>query len=181
MVFFSEMGDKSQLMAMSLATRYPISTVLIGVAGATFLNNGLAILAGLYLKTTLDIPAIQIIASLLFILFGLWNLWEKKEKKLTSEAAETSPPIKSWKPLLTIVPMFFLAEMGDKTQLATVAYVVKYDAPLRTLLGVMAGMVAADALGIIGGSYLARLFSPRTVKLISSAIFIIIGLVGLLR
>jgi len=178
MTFFAEMGDKSQLLAWSLATRYPPGMVLLGVAVATLLNNGLAILLGIYIQTNLDIPALNVIASLLFIFFGVWRLLEK-ERETREPQKRGGVTHKFWYPLFSIITFLFLAEMGDKTQMATVAYVINYQAPVKTLVGVVAGMVAADAIGIFGVNYLARFVSPLTVKLISSSVFIIIGVVGL--
>lgn len=174
MVFFAEMGDKSQLLAMSLATRYPLKVVLGGVILATLLNNGLAILMGVYLRASLNLEMMQVIASLSFIFFGLWKLLEKEE---LWEEPQNGKAL--WGPFVTVTLALFLAEMGDKTQLATIAYVIKYNAPFLTLLGVVSGMFLADALGIFAGAFLCRLLSERVLKLLSSSIFILIGVTGL--
>lgn len=175
MVFFAEMGDKSQILAMNLATRYSIKIVLLGVIIATLLNNGLAVLAGYYLGVTLmNTGIIQVIASLIFIFFGLWTLKEEEGEGLGEEEKPTTKT-----PLLTVTATLILAEFGDKTQLATLAYAVNYQAPFITLLGVLAGMLLADALGILTGAYISRKISRGTIKKVSAAIFIIIGLIGL--
>lgn len=173
MVFFAELGDKSQLLAMSLASRYTIRTVLMGIVTATVLNNGLAIIVGVYLKASLELDLIQVAASLSFILFGIWNMLEKRGEIDNKEA------LNGWAPFITVALAFFLAEMGDKTQLATVAYVIKHGAPLLTFLGVLLGMVTADTLGIFAGSYILRRFPEKYVKIMSSSIFISLGVIGL--
>jgi len=176
MVFFAEMGDKSQILAMNLATRYSVKIVLLGVIIATLLNNGLAVLAGYYLGVTLvNTGIITIIASLIFIFFGLWTLKEEKGEGFGEEEKQTTKT-----PLLTVTATLILAEFGDKTQLATLAYAVNYQAPFITLLGVLAGMLLADALGIFTGAYISRKVSRNTIKKVSAAIFIVIGLIGLL-
>ena len=174
MVFFAEMGDKSQILAMNLATRYSVKIVLLGVIIATLLNNGLAVLAGYYLGVTLvNTGIITIIASLIFIFFGLWTLKEEEREEFGEEKKTAKTP------LLTVTATLILAEFGDKTQLATLAYAVNYQAPFVTLLGVMAGMLLADALGIFTGAYISRKVSRNTIKKVSAAIFIVIGLIGL--
>lgn len=174
MVFFAEMGDKSQILAMNLATRYSIKIVLLGVIIATLLNNGLAVLAGYYLGVTLmNTEIIQVIASLIFIFFGLWTLKEEEGEGF----GEEEKPAKT--PLLTVTATLILAEFGDKTQVATLAYAINYQAPFITLLGVLAGMLLADALGIFTGAYISRKVSRNTIKKVSAAIFIVIGLIGL--
>jgi len=199
MVFLAEMGDKSQLLAMTLATRYSFRTVLAGVALATFFNNGLAVFAGYYMRTALDLEYLQFAAAASFIAFGIWRLAEKdensktskgftktavKEKENTSSGRSAEKPASpgsktGWlKPLLTVTALLFLSEIGDKTQMATVAYVIKYNAPVKTLLGVICGMVAADALAISASMYLARYFSATVIKYTSSGVFILIGLLS---
>ena len=174
MVFFAELGDKSQLLAVSLASRYKIRTVLMGIIVATVLNNGLAIILGVYLKASLELDLIQVAASLSFILFGIWNMLEKRGEEIENKETPSG-----WTPFITVALAFFLAEMGDKTQLATVAYVIKHGAPFLTFLGVLLGMVTADALGIFAGSYLLRRFPEKYIKLMSSSIFISLGVIGL--
>ncbi len=203
MVFLAEMGDKSQLLAMTLATRYTIKQVLLGVILATFFNNGIAVLLGYYMRYTLDMQAVQVAAAISFIGFGVWRLLEKDEAiennpgdstgkskeelsctlsdntKDNSSYRQTTVRRKWWKSLLTVTVLLFISEIGDKTQLATVAYVVQYNAPWKTLLGVIAGMATADALGIFAGAYLSRLLTPKTIKYASSGIFILIGILSL--
>lgn len=183
MVFVAELGDKSQLLAMALATRYSVKKVLAGVVLATLLNNGLAVFAGYYLRASLNLEIMQLAASSSFIVFGLWKLYEESGEK---EALQVDTPAAAKKtgtainPVITSAGALFLAEMGDKTQLATISYVVKYGAPFLTLLGVVAGMVLADALGIFTGNYLSRLLSPALVRRLAALVFILIGLSGLL-
>ncbi len=177
MVFLAEMGDKSQLIAMSLATRYSIKMVLVGVVLATLVNNGLAVAAGVYLKTMVDLEIIRIFASGAFIFFGVWKLLEK-EKDVRSSPAEFEKSL--WGSLATVTLVLFLAEIGDKTQLATLAYVINYGSPLQTLLGVVSGMVLADLIGILAGAYVARVLKKEhLLRWISAGIFILLGLIGL--
>lgn len=172
MVVLAEMGDKTQLLAMAFATRFPAGPVLWGVLIATILNHALAVALGTYLGTSLNLQMIQLVAAASFILFGLWTIHgdtlndEHKRKLLVS-------------PIVTVAIAFFIAEMGDKTQLATVALAAKYNNPLATLLGTTTGMIIADALGIYVGVVAGRRIPERTVKWISAWIFIVFGLISL--
>lgn len=114
-VVLAEMGDKTQLLAMAFATKYKAFKVLIGVFIATVFNHALAVAVGNYL-TRFDSAQvwIQAIASLSFIFFGLWTI---RGDKLEGEENRKS----KYGAIATVAIAFFLAEMGDKTQLATIA------------------------------------------------------------
>lgn len=172
MVVLAEMGDKTQLLAMAFATRFPAKTVLWGVLIATVLNHALAVAVGTYLGASLNMNWVQWIAAASFIFFGLWTIRgdslnnEHKRKIIVG-------------PIMTVAIAFFLAEMGDKTQLATVALAAKYESPIPTLLGTTVGMLIADGLGIYVAVVAGRKIPERTVKWVSAMIFIIFGLIGL--
>ena len=139
-VVLAEMGDKTQLLAMAFATRYKASTVMWGVFAATVLNHFLAVLAGNYLTNLVPIHYIQIAAAASFILFGLWTI---RGDELAGEDKRFH-----FSPFWTVAIAFFIAEMGDKTQLATVALAAKYQSVIPVLAGTTAGMLIADAIGI---------------------------------
>lgn len=172
MVVLAEMGDKTQLLAMAMATRFPAKSVLAGVLVATILNHALAVAVGDYLGTRLNMELIQMIAAGSFILFGLWTI---RGDRLGGEENRHT----AWGPVITVAIAFFLAEMGDKTQLATVALAAKYNSPLATLAGTTTGMLIADAIGIYIGVVAGRKIPARAVKWISALIFIAFGYIGL--
>jgi putative Ca2+/H+ antiporter (TMEM165/GDT1 family) len=172
-VVLAEMGDKTQLLAMAFATKYKAPKVLIGVFVATVLNHGLAVLVG-NLIVHLESAQIWIqgISSLSFIFFGLWTIrgdkLEEEENKKTK-----------YGPIITVALAFFVAEMGDKTQLATVALATKFPlSPLAVLAGTTAGMMVADGLGILIGVVMAKKIPERVVKLVSAGAFIVFGFIG---
>jgi putative Ca2+/H+ antiporter (TMEM165/GDT1 family) len=170
-VVLAEMGDKTQLLAMAFATRYKASTVMWGVFAATVLNHFLAVLAGNYLTNLVPIHYIQIAAAASFILFGLWTI---RGDELAGEDKRFR-----FSPFWTVAIAFFIAEMGDKTQLATVALAAKYQSVLPVLVGTTAGMLIADAIGIGIGIVMGKKIPERTVKWIAALIFILFGLWGL--
>lgn len=170
-VVLAEMGDKTQLLAMAFATRFPAKTVLAGILVATLLNHLLAVVVGSWLTNVVPLETIQIAASASFILFGLWTLrgdeLEGEDKKF------------KFSPFWTVAVAFFFAEMGDKTQLATVALAAKYQSIIPIWMGTTAAMLVADAFGIIVGVVLGKKIPERFVKWFAAVIFILFGIVGL--
>ena len=174
MVVLAEMGDKTQLLAMAFAAKYPWKKVMLGVLFATLLNHFVAIAAGIYLNTLVPQHIVEIVASVAFIVFGLLIL---KDDELGNEAEKNRFSI-FW----TVAIAFFLAEMGDKTQLATVALSAQIGSDLLTILiGTTAGMLVADGIGIALGAALHKYVPDRVVKKIASGIFILFGILGILN
>ena len=174
MVVLAEMGDKTQLLAMAFAAKYPWKKVMLGVLFATLLNHFVAIAAGIYLNTLVPQHIVEIVASVAFIVFGLWIL---KDDELGNEAEKNRFSI-FW----TVAIAFFLAEMGDKTQLATVALSAQIGSDLLTILiGTTAGMLVADGIGITLGAALHKYVPDRVVKKFASGIFILFGILGILN
>jgi putative Ca2+/H+ antiporter (TMEM165/GDT1 family)/putative Mn2+ efflux pump MntP len=170
-VSVAEMGDKTQLLAMAFATRFPARIVLSAVCVATLLNHALAVAVGRLLTTLIPLEIISLIAALSFILFGLWTI-----RGDSLEGEDERQP--TFGPFLTVAVAFFLAELGDKTQLATISLAVKYSSPLAVLLGTTAGMVVADSIGIIIGIVLGKRLPDALIRLVSAGLFIFFGLGG---
>ncbi|NJD04357.1 MAG: TMEM165/GDT1 family protein [Ruminiclostridium sp.] len=172
-VVLAEMGDKTQLLAMAFATKYKASKVLIGVFLATVLNHALAVAVGNFITRFESAQIwIQGIASLSFIFFGLWTI---RGDKLEGEENRTT----KFGAITTVALAFFLAEMGDKTQLATIALAAKFPAsPVGILIGTTTGMLIADGIGIIVGVVMCKKIPERTIKLISAGVFVFFGLLG---
>jgi putative Ca2+/H+ antiporter (TMEM165/GDT1 family) len=170
-VTLAEMGDKTQLLAMAFATRYPAATVLQAIFVATVLNHALAVAAGRLLTTVVPLDVISLVAAVSFILFGLWTI---RGDTLEGEDKAASP----YGPFLTVAIAFFLAELGDKTQLATISLAVKYSNPLWVLLGTTAGMLVADSIGIVLGIVVGARLPDALIRLVSAGVFICFGLAG---
>jgi putative Ca2+/H+ antiporter (TMEM165/GDT1 family) len=170
-VALAEMGDKTQLLAMAFAARFPAKTVLAGVLVATLVNHLLAVVAGNWLTNIIPLDYIQIAASASFILFGLWTL--------RGDELEGEDQKYKFSPFWTVAVAFFFAEMGDKTQLATVALAAKYQSIIPIWMGTTAAMLAADAFGIIVGVILGKRIPERFVKWFAASIFILFGIAGL--
>lgn len=172
-VVLAEMGDKTQLLAMAFATKYKATKVLLGVFIATVLNHALAVAVGNFITHFESAQIwIQGIASLSFIFFGLWTI---RGDKLEGEENMTT----KFGAVVTVALAFFLAEMGDKTQLATIALAAKFpSSPIGILMGTTIGMLVADGIGIIVSVVMCKRIPERTIKLISAGVFIFFGLFG---
>lgn len=173
-IVLAEMGDKTQLLAMAFATRYSAQKVLIAVFLATLLNHSLAVAVGHFLTIVIPMEIISFIAALSFIFFGLWTL---RGDKLGGEDKKEN----RFGPIVTVGIAFFLAEMGDKTQLATISLAVEYQNMFNVLIGTTLGMVIADAFGIIVGVVLKKHIPEKIIKWVSAGIFILYGIACLLN
>jgi len=171
-VVLAEMGDKTQLLAMAFATRYAAYKVLIAVFIATLLNHALAVLVGHFLTVIIPLEIISLIASISFIIFGLWTI---RGDGLEGEADRKS----RFGPIATVAIAFFLAEMGDKTQLATISLAVKYRDMAYVLMGTTLAMVVADAIGIGVGVMMQKHLPEKVIKWIAAAVFAAFGFIGI--
>ncbi|MFI7214043.1 TMEM165/GDT1 family protein [Micromonospora maritima] len=170
-IFVAELGDKSQLMALTFATRFRTVPVLIGITIATAVVHLASVAIGYGLNAALPTGWISLIAGLAFLVFGAWTL---RGDKLTEE--EKRKAERSTKSAIVAVGVaFFLAELGDKTMLATITLATKYGW-FGTWLGSTLGMVAADALAILVGRMLGRHLPERAIRYGAAVLFAICGL-----
>lgn len=170
-VVLAEMGDKTQLLGMAFAARYRWQTVLWGVFAATVLNHFFAAYVGNYITKVMPLSYVQIAAAASFILFGLWTI---RGDELSGEDKPGR-----YGPFWTVTIAFFFAEMGDKTQLATIALAAKFNELVPVWMGTTLGMMIANAIGIIVGIVLGKNIPERMVKWGAAMIFIFFGLWGL--
>ena len=170
-VVLAEMGDKTQLLAMAFASRFRWQTVMWGVFAATAANHLFAVLVGNYLTNIIPLAYIKIAAAVSFIIFGLWTI---RGDKLEDEDKRFN-----FSPFWTVAVAFFIAEMGDKTQLATVALAAEFNTIVPVWFGTTAGMLIADAFGIIVGIVLHKNIPEKQVKWFAALVFIAFGLWGL--
>ncbi len=170
-VVLAEMGDKTQLLAMAFASRMRWQTVMWGVFWATAANHLLAVLVGNYLTHIVPLLWIKVAAALSFILFGLWTI---RGDELSAEDRRFS-----FSPFWTVAVAFFLAEMGDKTQLATVALAADFNTIVPVWTGTTSGMLIADAIGIVIGIVLHKNIPEQQIKWFAAVTFILFGIGGL--
>ncbi|HCC00034.1 MAG TPA: UPF0016 domain-containing protein [Ruminococcaceae bacterium] len=174
LITINELGDKSQLLTIAFATRMRLVKVLTGVLIASLANQGLAVAIGtLFASVPGWKNTVHLISSSLFILFGLLSLRPEREEKM-------EPKHGRFGDVATVALAFFFSEMGDKTQLATIALAARFPAtPLLVWLGGAIGMLLADSLGVIAGHLLHGKLPDRLCKGISAIIFVLFGLSGI--
>jgi putative Ca2+/H+ antiporter (TMEM165/GDT1 family) len=168
-VFLAELGDKSQLMSMTYALRHHWWVVLSGVAVAAFLVHGLAVAVGHFLGLTLPERPIAFAAAVSFFVFAAWTWRERKDRR----AAPAAPEHRFV--LLAVVSSYVLAELGDKTMLATVALASDQNWA-GVWIGATVAMVLADGLAIAAGALLHRRLPERLLHGLASALFVLFGL-----
>lgn len=173
LIFMAEMGDKTQILAMTFATRYPVRSVLTGVFIGALLNHGLAIALGSLLTRLVPVFYFQVAAGAAFCLFGLMSLRAEDGEE------ENPSPIKTLGPVLTVALAFFIGELGDKTQLAAVTLSVSSDHPLVILMGTVTGMVLVSLVGIWVGVKLGDRIPEPYMKLAASLLFTLFGVLKL--
>jgi putative Ca2+/H+ antiporter (TMEM165/GDT1 family) len=169
-IFVAELGDKSQLMAMTFATRFKTVPVLIGITVATAIVHAASVGIGYGLGATLPTGWISLVAGLAFLAFGAWTL---RGDKLSDEE-KTKAERSTGSAILAVGGAFFLAELGDKTMLATITLATQHGW-FGTWLGSTLGMVAADALAILVGRLLGRHLPEKAIKYGAAALFAIFG------
>ncbi|WP_287128662.1 TMEM165/GDT1 family protein [Candidatus Cyanaurora vandensis] len=173
LVALAEMGDKTQLLAFVLASRFKKPwTVMLGILIATLLNHTLAALAGGWIQQNIPIVVMTWLLALTFIGFGFWTL--------VPDQYEGQPEPGKLGPLFSTIVLFFLAEIGDKTQMATLALGAKYGDILSVVAGTTLGMLIADGLAVFLGTGLERFIEFSLLRLIAAALFVLLGFATLI-
>ncbi len=168
LVVTSEMGDKTQLLALVLASKFKKPwTIMAGILVATLVNHGLASLLGTEVSALLPPHLLIKILGFTFLAFAVWLLVPDKDEGLKWS--------EKYGAFVTTTIAFFLAEMGDKTQLATVALAARFQEPVMVTLGTTAGMLVADGLAVFLGEKLTRRISMKWIHWGAAALFAIFG------
>lgn len=169
-VFIAELGDKSQLIALTFASRYPPALVITGIGAATVLINAISVAVGYGLGLALPTRWILLVAGLVFIGFGIWILRAGDDDDDVVPASLSRHGV-----VLTVGSAFLLAELGDKTMLAAITLAAQ-NAWLGTWLGTTTGMLSAAALAIFVGRQLGKRLPEHVVRYAAAAMFTIFGL-----
>mgnify|MGYP000285650830 CR=1 FL=1 len=174
-VALAEIGDKTQLLALVLAAKYrrPVP-IILGILVATLLNHAAAGVVGAWLAAWLGEELLRWILGLSFIAMAFWML---VPDKLDDE--ETKPA--RFGVFLSTLIAFFVVEIGDKTQIATVALAAKYSSLIAVVGGTTLGMMLANVPAVLLGEVAAKKLPMRLVHGVAAAIFAVLGLLVLLR
>jgi Ca2+/H+ antiporter, TMEM165/GDT1 family len=175
-VALAEIGDKTQLLAFILAARFkkPIPIVL-GILAATIINHGLAGALGAWITSMISPEVLRWILGISFIGMAIWTLIPDKIEEEETQIAKHLGVFGA-----TFIT-FFLAEMGDKTQLATIALAAHYAAPLAVVTGTTLGMLIADVPAVFVGNKFASKIPMKLVHSIAASIFAVMGILTLLK
>ena len=174
-VALAEMGDKTQLLSLVLAARFRKPwPIVLGILVATLANHALAGAVGSWVTTLLGPQVLRWVLGLSFIAMAVWMLIPDK---LDDEDADDAPRMGVF---MTTVVAFFLAEMGDKTQIATVMLAAQYQAWAWVVAGTTLGMMLANAPVVWLGDAITRRVPLRLVHLVSAVIFAVLGALALL-
>jgi putative Ca2+/H+ antiporter (TMEM165/GDT1 family) len=177
-VALAEMGDKTQLLSLMLAARYPKQALAIiaGIFIATIANHACAALLGHWLMTLVSPDVMRWILGLSFLGIGLWLLVPDH----IDDAAESKVVDRALQVFILTVVLFFLAEMGDKTQIATIALGAKYEDVVAVTMGTTLGMMLANAPAVWLGQKFTKRMPIKWVHGVAALTFIAIGVVTLL-
>ena len=174
-VALAEIGDKTQLLAFILAARFkkPLP-IILGILVATLVNHGLAGALGAWITASVSPGILRWVLGLSFLGMAVWTLIPDKIEEEESQVAQRLGVFGA-----TLVT-FFLAEMGDKTQIATIAMAAHYATPLLVVLGTTLGMLIADVPAVFVGDKLAARIPMKLVHAMAAAIFALLGIATLL-
>lgn len=174
-VALAEIGDKTQLLAFILAARFkkPVP-IILGILAATIINHGLAGALGAWITTTVTPEVLRWVLGLSFLGMAVWTMIPDKIEDEETHIAKRFGVFGA-----TLIT-FFLAEMGDKTQIATIAMAAHFASPVMVVIGTTLGMLIADVPAVFIGDKLANKIPMRLVHGIAAAIFALMGFMTLL-
>lgn len=169
-VALAEIGDKTQLLAIVLAARFrkPLP-IIAGIFAATLLNHALAGAVGAWLASLVEPHVLRWILAASFIAMGVWML-------IPDRLDEDEQPRTRWGVFGTTLVAFFLLEMGDKTQIATVALAARFDSLVAVVMGTTLGMMIANVPAVYLGDIAAKKINLKLVHWIAAAVFFALGL-----
>lgn len=172
LIFLAEMADKTQLMMMALTNKYNVRSVISGMIVGILIISGLSVLAGDLIGDLIPMWVVELCAAIMFLWFGLSNLRVSDE--------EGGKDLNFHFPILSIAFTFIVAELGDKTQLATVAMAADHMGEhIPIFLGASLGLIMANLFGVFAGKLIFQHFSEDSVKVVSSFIFFLFGSINL--
>jgi putative Ca2+/H+ antiporter (TMEM165/GDT1 family) len=172
-IFLAEFGDKSQLLVLAFATRYPWRPVVAGVVIAAAIVQGASVIVGAALGAVLPEMVVAVVSGLAFLAVAAWTLLGEDDDD-NEQGRPSLRPLAGTALVLTVAGTFIAAELGDKTMLATFALAAN-QGPIPTWIGSTLGEVAANLVAVAVGSQLGHRLSPRLVRIGSAVVFALAG------
>lgn len=189
-IFFAELGDKTQIMVLSFSTKNKIKNIVFGIALGTFLSHGFAILLGSRLASISNgnfSYFLNLLTYISFILFGIIGFISMKKNSTSETDNSNKTGVISKLSKLKINYIFIIAfciligELGDKTFLSSIGLGIQYsEYKLSLIIGSILGMVGSNILAIVFGKLLSMKFNQNMIEIISNSLFILFGIIGLL-
>lgn len=176
-IFIAELGDKTQLVTISFASKYPHVPVFFGVFLGLCLVTALGVLVGTILFEFIPILYIKILSGTIFILFGIWAIKEAREEGEEDKVKE----INKKSVFSTSFILISIAELGDKTQFMVIALTAQYGEPIMVFLGAILAFALIVGIGIIVGKKLSEKVDTKWIELGSGVLFIVIGILFILE
>jgi putative Ca2+/H+ antiporter (TMEM165/GDT1 family) len=177
LIFVAELGDKTQIVILTLSARYGFRQVFLGAASAFLLLNALAVSVGVILYELVPESVIKYTVSAIFILFGIYALLPRREKE--EGDAEDKKIKRKHGPILTAFLLICLMELGDKTQLSLIALTAKYSQPIWVFIGGTLALWATSLIGALVGMVLGKSIPQVWIHRASGVIFIAFGIINL--
>ena len=188
-IFFAELGDKTQIMVLSFSTKSKLRNILLGISLGTFLSHGFAIIFGSQLGSINNENVsyyLNIFTYISFILFGIWGFISIKiqssDNKEDTKTGLISKLCKLKMNYIFIIAFcIFIGELGDKTFLSSIGLGIQHpEFKLSLIIGSILGMISSNLLAIIFGKLISKRFHKNIIELVSNSLFIIFGLLGLI-
>ena len=188
-IFFAELGDKTQIMVLSFSTKSKLRNILLGISLGTFLSHGFAIIFGSQLGSINNenvLYYLNIFTYISFILFGIWGFISIKiqssDNKEDTKTGLISKLCKLKMNYIFIIAFgIFIGELGDKTFLSSIGLGIQHpEFKLSLIIGSILGMISSNLLAIIFGKLISKRFHKNIIELVSNGLFIIFGLLGLI-
>jgi putative Ca2+/H+ antiporter (TMEM165/GDT1 family) len=170
-IFLAELGDKTQLVTISFASKYPHVPVFLGVFSGLCLVTALGVLVGTILFEFIPIFYVKILSGAIFIVFGIWTIMEIRGGKKEEDVKENGKK----SVFSTSFILITIAEFGDKTQFMVIALTAQYGAPIMVFLGAILAFACVVGIGIIVGKKLSKKVDTKWIELGSGILFMCIG------
>ncbi|RJQ32399.1 MAG: TMEM165/GDT1 family protein [Actinobacteria bacterium] len=175
LIGFAEFGDKTQLTTITLSCKYPPKKVFWGAFSAFLILSALAVTVGTLIFELIPAVWLKIVVGLFFIIFGIYSLLTAKNQE------EISDKQRQGNPFAVAFSLIFLNELGDKTQLLTIALAAKYKAPFEVFLGALIGLSTIALISTMLGKVIAKYVKDTTIiHRLAGIIFIVLGLLTFL-
>ena len=187
LVLFSELGDKTQLLVLSLSTKNRAKNILLGVAIGSFFSHGIAIVFGSYignLNSPIFNTYLKYFTYITFIIFGIFSLLPKKSQDLKISNKDniiSKLSSFSFNTIFIVATSIIIGELGDKTFLTSIGLGLQYpNYKIVLILGAVLGMVLSNGIAIVFGKFLENKFSNDKIEKLSGILFILFGILSLI-